>query len=127
MRRQQTMSAELPRVHPPLTRETTSLAQQDASTEVMSAPQFAPHPPDGDFHKRIYKLAEFVLKNGAAFEQMMRQREHQNPAYAFLFGGPGAEYYAWVCYSLQNGVPVHAPPSAVLPSPAALHAFHDVS
>ena len=57
-----------------------------------------------DLHMRyvIDTLATFVLKDGAKFEQLIRQREAQNPAFAFLFedGTAANVYYRWKLFTL---------------------------
>ncbi|XP_010432891.1 PREDICTED: calcium homeostasis endoplasmic reticulum protein [Camelina sativa] len=56
-----------------------------------------PHPPpaDPELQKRIDKLVEYSVKNGPEFEAMMRDRQKDNPDYAFLFGGEGHGYYRY--------------------------------
>ena len=57
-----------------------------------------------DLHMRyvIDTLAAYVLKDGAKFEQLIRQREAQNPAFAFLFedGTVANVYYRWKLFTL---------------------------
>jgi len=44
----------------------------------------------------IDKLAGFVARRGDHFEQMTREKQQNNPRFAFLFGGPDHAYYRWV-------------------------------
>lgn len=55
-------------------------------------PDAAP-PADSELRQRIEKLAEFTAKNGSDFEALMREKQKDNPGYAFLSGGLGADYY----------------------------------
>ncbi|CAN8326739.1 unnamed protein product [Cochlearia groenlandica] len=57
-------------------------------------PPFPP-PADPELQKRIDKLVEYSIKNGPEFEAMMRDRQKDNPDYAFLFGGEGNGYYRY--------------------------------
>jgi hypothetical protein len=52
-------------------------------------------PSDPDVASTIKKLADYVNKNGADFERMMREKQTQNAKFSFLFGGDGFEYYRW--------------------------------
>lgn len=52
--------------------------------------------------KNIEVLSCFVAKNGPRFENMAREKQADNPKFAFLFGGErgteaaiGSEYYEW--------------------------------
>ncbi|XP_031476885.1 uncharacterized protein LOC116248301 [Nymphaea colorata] len=67
-------------------------------------PPCAP-PADPELHKRIDKLIEYTAKNGPEFEAMIREKQKDNPDYAFLFGGEGAGYYhhrLWLCTHVPN-------------------------
>ncbi|KAM0973731.1 hypothetical protein ACFX2I_016897 [Malus domestica] len=57
-------------------------------------PPAAP-PSDPELHKRIDKLVEYSAKNGPEFEAMIREKQQDNPDYAFLFGGEGHGYYRY--------------------------------
>ncbi|KAJ9672000.1 hypothetical protein PVL29_025582 [Vitis rotundifolia] len=57
-------------------------------------PPTAP-PSDPELHKRIDKLVEYAAKNGPEFEVMIREKQQDNPAYSFLFGGEGHNYYRY--------------------------------
>jgi calcium homeostasis ER protein len=43
----------------------------------------------------IDKLAVFVARNGAEFEEMTKQKQAGNHKFAFLFGGEHNAYYRW--------------------------------
>lgn len=60
------------------------------STPPVSAP-----PSDPDLHNRIDKLVEYVAKNGPEFEALIREKQQDNPAYNFLFGAEGHNYYRY--------------------------------
>ncbi|KAI4380220.1 hypothetical protein MLD38_006436 [Melastoma candidum] len=60
-----------------------------------SAPPPAPPPSDPELLKRIDKLVEYAAKNGPEFEAMIREKQQDNPAYSFLFGGEGFGYYRY--------------------------------
>jgi hypothetical protein len=75
---------------------------------VMSTPSPAPHhyymhppydsappPADPELQKRIDKLVEYIAKNGREFEAIIRDKQHDNPDYAFVFGGEGHAYYRY--------------------------------
>uniref|UniRef100_A0A1D1ZE57 Calcium homeostasis endoplasmic reticulum protein n=1 Tax=Anthurium amnicola TaxID=1678845 RepID=A0A1D1ZE57_9ARAE len=75
-------------------------------------PTAAPPPSDPDLHKCIDKLVEYVAKNGPDFEAMIREKQHDNPAYGFLFGGEGHGYYRhklWLSARGPPGSPFNAP------------------
>ncbi len=46
-------------------------------------PEPTPPPQDREAANRIYKLAQFAVKNGVAFENMMKAREAENPNVRF--------------------------------------------
>ncbi|XP_043688046.1 calcium homeostasis endoplasmic reticulum protein isoform X2 [Telopea speciosissima] len=58
-----------------------------------SAPPPVAPPPEPELHKRIDKLVEYAAKNGPEFESMIRDKQQDNPAYSFLFGAEGHDYY----------------------------------
>lgn len=63
-------------------------------------------PADPEFHKRIDKLIEYAARNGPEFEALIREREQDNPAYSFLFGGEGHNYYRYKLWlSTRSGPP----------------------
>ncbi|MQM19932.1 hypothetical protein Taro_052941, partial [Colocasia esculenta] len=76
-------------------------------------PPAVPPPSDPDLHKCIDKLVEYVSKNGPEFEAMIREKQHDNPAYGFLFGGEGHGYYRHKLWQLSTrggpGSPFNAP------------------
>ncbi|KDP33406.1 hypothetical protein JCGZ_06977 [Jatropha curcas] len=59
------------------------------------APAPAPPPSDPELQKVIDKLVEYATKNGPEFEVMIREKQKDNPAYSFLFGGEGHNYYRY--------------------------------
>jgi len=60
-----------------------------------------------DLHQRyiIDTLAAFVMKDGAKFEQLVKQKESNNPAFAFMLDNGSAEniYYRWKLFTLVQG------------------------
>ncbi|CAD6335774.1 unnamed protein product [Miscanthus lutarioriparius] len=84
----------------------------------MHTPPFesAPPPPaappaDPELQKRIDKLVEYIAKNGPDFEAMIRDKQHDNPDYAFVFGGEGHAYYRYMLWLLpRSPVPAPYPP-----------------
>ncbi|KAJ0974758.1 hypothetical protein J5N97_016723 [Dioscorea zingiberensis] len=101
-----------------------------------SAPPPAAPPSDPELQKRIDKSVEYAAKNGPEFEAMIREKQHDNPAYSFLFGGEGHNYYRYKLWlstrppssafnpafpsSMQMMPSAHNPmlnPSALSPSP----------
>jgi len=74
-----------------------------------------------------------VVRNGAAFESMIREREGENAKFSFLRdGGEGADYYRFRVWSQQQGLPeedVEAMLAEAFPPPPAdeqaeFHALH---
>lgn len=53
----------------------------------------------------IDAMAYYVMRDGCEFEQVVMQREHENPEFAFLFDvrSPEHTYYRWRVFSLANG------------------------
>lgn len=94
-----------------------------------SAPPSAPPPSDPELQKRIDKLVEYAVKNGPEFEAVVRDREQDNPAYSFLFGGEGHNYYRHKLYTatrpLMNpynspfptSIPLMHPPNPMMSPP----------
>ncbi|CAL1409931.1 unnamed protein product [Linum trigynum] len=106
-----------------------------------SAPPSLPTPPpsDPELHKRIDKLVEYSAKNGPEFEAMIRHKQQDNPAYSFLFGGEGHNYYRyklWVStrppppghynasFPPSSSVPLMQPPPQLMQQPG-FPLFHD--
>ncbi|KAF2305820.1 hypothetical protein GH714_008253 [Hevea brasiliensis] len=96
-----------------------------------SAPPPAPPPSDPELQKRIDKLVEYATKNGPEFEVMIREKQQDNPAYSFLFGGEGHNYYRyklWLSTHSPGGpfnhpfppssMPMMHPPPNTMMSPA---------
>lgn len=73
-----------------------------------SAPLPAAPPADPELQKRIDKLVEYIGKNGPDFEAMIRDKQRDNPDYAFVFGGEGHAYYRYMLWLLPR--PQVAPP-----------------
>uniref|UniRef100_A0A5B7AA58 Putative calcium homeostasis endoplasmic reticulum protein-like isoform X1 n=1 Tax=Davidia involucrata TaxID=16924 RepID=A0A5B7AA58_DAVIN len=83
-----------------------------------SAPPLAAPPSDPELEKRIDKLVEYAAKNGPEFEAMIREKQQDNPAYSFLFGGEGHNYYRYKLWlsTRPSGGPFNAPfPSSSIP------------
>ncbi|XP_076813025.1 calcium homeostasis endoplasmic reticulum protein-like isoform X2 [Clavelina lepadiformis] len=55
-----------------------------------------PQPPEEPEVKNIIdKLANFVARNGFAFEKMTKDKQKNNPKFSFLFGGQHYNYYQY--------------------------------
>jgi hypothetical protein len=69
----------------------------------MGAPPTPTAPPSNAEDKnRIDKLCSFVLKNGAGFEEMIKDKEKNNPRFAFIFqGGEHHNYYIWMLHATR--------------------------
>ncbi|XP_044471412.1 calcium homeostasis endoplasmic reticulum protein-like [Mangifera indica] len=81
-------------------------------------PPPAPPPSDPDLQKRIDKLVEYATKNGPEFEAMIREKQQDNPAYSFLFGGEGHGYYRyklWLSTHPPGGPFNHPFPPTLVP------------
>lgn len=76
------------------------------------------HPIADDLRNRIDRLVEFVTRNGPAFEETVRERERENPAFAFLHpGAPHHDYYQRQKQILGSGsTPLRATTSTATPS-----------
>lgn len=85
----------------------------------------ASHPVPDELRNRIDRLAEFVARNGPAFEKTVRERERENPAFAFL--RPGAPYHDY--YQRQKHVrgSGSASPHAGVPSTPLVPSVPDES
>lgn len=77
-------------------------------------PAPAPPPSDPELQKRIDKLVEYIAKNGPEFEIVIRDKQHDNPDYAFVFGGEGHAYYRYMLWVAGR------PPVAPYP-PGSMH------
>ncbi|KAI1728509.1 surp module domain-containing protein [Ditylenchus destructor] len=86
-----------------------------------------PAPPQDLEHRQtIDKFAQYVAKNGPAFEEMTRQKQMNNPKFSFLFGGKFTDYYQYrlVCEIQalqQSGFMASLPP--VIPPPPLSNAM----
>ena len=58
------------------------------------APPAAQPPDDPELCKYIEGLASFVAKSGPRLEEISKEKQRDNPMFAFLFGGPGHDYYS---------------------------------
>jgi len=72
----------------------------------------------------VDKVAAAVARNGPAFEALLREKQHGNPKYAFLYGGAYADRYALALQRERAGTarpasPPGSGPPAVLTWPAA--------
>jgi G patch domain-containing protein 1 len=68
-------------------------ALQSKGSLLKPEPPDARPPLDPESRKTIEGLASFVAKSGQRFEDMSREKHIGNPAFAFLFGGEGHDYY----------------------------------
>jgi len=66
-----------------------------------------------DLRKRIEIMADHIARNGSDFEATVKQKNVNNPQFAFLYNGEGSEYYQQVL-AKQRGTtakpPVPTPP-----------------
>lgn len=76
-------------------------------------PPFAAEPADKKKSEVVQKLAQFAVKNGASFVELIKTKQQDNPEYRFLFGGENADYYLWVLYCNLHNLPWDQP----LPAP----------
>ena len=84
-------------------------------------PEFVSPPSDAGLVQRVEKLAEFVQRNGSQFQELMRQKQRDNPEYAFLFGGDGATFYRWILYCKLNNLSPESPPPGHVGAPQGLY------
>jgi hypothetical protein len=50
-------------------------------------------------------MAAYVMRHGGVggdFDQIARRKQQNNPRFAFMFGGEGAEYYSYVTAELTR-------------------------
>eukprot|EP00746_Dinoflagellata_sp_MGD_P166477 gnl/MRDRNA2_/MRDRNA2_96376_c0_seq1.p1 gnl/MRDRNA2_/MRDRNA2_96376_c0~~gnl/MRDRNA2_/MRDRNA2_96376_c0_seq1.p1 ORF type:complete len:493 (-),score=104.25 gnl/MRDRNA2_/MRDRNA2_96376_c0_seq1:86-1564(-) len=74
-----------------------------------------------DLKKRIEIMAEHITKNGPGFEGMVKQKNVNNPQFAFLYpAGEGHSYYEQMLAKLRGGDAGSAPPAAGGASSVAL-------
>eukprot|EP01041_Mallomonas_annulata_P000253 gene252-467_t len=62
----------------------------------------APEPADNEDASRIRKLANYVVKNGPNFEDIVRNKEKDNIKFSFLNGGNYSQYYKWILFCLRQ-------------------------
>lgn len=79
------------------------------------APPFASSPADAKRADVLHKLAEYAVKNGATFVELIKDKQKDNPEYQFLFGGDDSDYYRWVLYCRCHNLPSDQPLSAPQP------------
>ena len=79
-----------------------------------SAPPFASPPSDSKRADVVLKLAQFAVKNGASFVELIKVKQKDNLEYQFLFGGESSDYYLWVLYCGCHNLPPDQPLPAVL-------------
>jgi Surp module len=82
---------------------------QAQPAQAQQPPPFAGAPEDGALALRITKLAEFVTRNGAEFEQQVRAKQGDNPEYAFLNNGEGSDFYRWCLFCMPRQLPLEQP------------------
>ncbi|KAG3118655.1 hypothetical protein PI124_g4102 [Phytophthora idaei] len=84
-----------------------------ASSRFAAAPEpFAMGNVPPDVKNRIDRLVEFVARNGDAFEATAKQRERDNPDFAFLKpGGPYSDYYQTRKQQMCGAQPPQAGPT----------------
>jgi hypothetical protein len=57
---------------------------------------------DLEDQKIIDKFTEYLVRNGPDFEAKLREKEKNNPKFAFLFGGENSDYFLWKKSFLQS-------------------------
>ncbi|XP_049851158.1 uncharacterized protein LOC126325495 [Schistocerca gregaria] len=80
-----------------------------------------PTPPPPDVKDVIDKLVDSIVKKGPELEAMVREKQANNPRFAFLKDGPGSKYYHWKLDQARRKdhyVDLTAPP-ITSPCPAA--------
>lgn len=75
-------------------------------------PPFAAEPADHKKAEVVQKLAQYAVKNGASFVELIKTKQQDNPEYRFLFGGENADYYLWVLYCSLHNMPCDQPDAA---------------
>lgn len=84
-------------------------------------PPFAAEPTDQKKAEVVQKLAQYAVKNGASFVELIKTKQQDNPEYRFLFGGENADYYLWVLYCSLHNLPWDQPlPAAQQPDAAVV-------
>eukprot|EP00891_Asterochloris_glomerata_P002324 jgi/Astpho2/2324/e_gw1.00043.8.1_t len=73
-------------------------------------PHFVAAPSDPKRAEVVKKLAQFVVKNGVNFLDLIKTKQQQNPEYTFLFGGEDSDYYSWILFATIYGLPLEQPP-----------------
>ena len=90
-----------------------SITMTEAAAQFFSPwdppPAFATPPADAKRVDVLHKLAQFAVKNGASFVELIKVKQKDNPEYQFLFGGQDSDYYRWVLYCNCHSLPVDQP------------------
>eukprot|EP00276_Gloeochaete_wittrockiana_P022220 CAMPEP_0184338400 /NCGR_PEP_ID=MMETSP1089-20130417/6933_1 /TAXON_ID=38269 ORGANISM="Gloeochaete wittrockiana, Strain SAG46.84" /NCGR_SAMPLE_ID=MMETSP1089 /ASSEMBLY_ACC=CAM_ASM_000445 /LENGTH=822 /DNA_ID=CAMNT_0026664889 /DNA_START=764 /DNA_END=3228 /DNA_ORIENTATION=+ len=130
-------SGSVSNVHFPPSPPFMPLAPFDMHHQLLPPPPFPPGPPPGpmpgpypppgmlipppDVQGVITKLANFIQKNGEAFELKVKEKEKMNPKFSFLL--PWNEFhpfYEWILSTLgykRHEKPSTPPVEAAVPSP----------
>ncbi|KAK9795492.1 hypothetical protein WJX73_006570 [Symbiochloris irregularis] len=66
------------------------------------SPKEAAPPADGLLHRAIDAVTPQIARLGPSFERLLQQQHADNPAFAFLRSGPGADYYKWRLHQLKQ-------------------------
>jgi hypothetical protein len=74
--------------------------------QLASSPLDPVRPPASrQLRQDIEKMAAYVMRHGGVggdFDQIARRKQQNNPRFAFMFGGEGAEYYNYVTAELTR-------------------------
>ncbi|CAK9095917.1 unnamed protein product [Durusdinium trenchii] len=73
-----------------------------------------------DLRKRVEIMADHIARNGADFEATVKQKNANNPQFAFLYNGEGSVYYQQVLARHRGVQAAKAPPQANPPAAASL-------
>eukprot|EP01120_Amphizonella_sp_Union-15-10_P012438 TRINITY_DN5519_c0_g2_i1.p1 TRINITY_DN5519_c0_g2~~TRINITY_DN5519_c0_g2_i1.p1 ORF type:complete len:639 (+),score=147.82 TRINITY_DN5519_c0_g2_i1:61-1977(+) len=77
--------------------------EEPPAPPVASGPPAELIPINTDQQKVIDKMAEFVVRNGPAFEENLKEKQKDNPKFSFLFeDNEYYEYYKWKIYDIRN-------------------------
>ncbi|KAL5730590.1 hypothetical protein ACHQM5_003393 [Ranunculus cassubicifolius] len=95
--------------------------QQQQQAPPAFPPHLPPHLAPSPFHNPYDSApppaappSDPAAKNGPEFEAMIREKQRDNPAYAFLFGGEGHNYYRYKLWITTR--PINTPFSPFPPS-----------
>ena len=107
----------------------TTPAAAPRSGAERGVPPVALPPCDSEIASTCDKTANYVARNGARFENMVREREGANPKFSFLHEqGEGGPYFKWKVYCIQKQIPLEAQEAILreafpLPDPDAQSEF----